>query len=636
MRFLTFICFAGICALTAVVYAPGLSGVFVLDDFPNIVGQPAIQASDFSVAAIRRALGETATNVTGRPVAVLTIMANHVWGGLSPAPFLLTNILIHLLTVGSLWCFASTLWRASGRQTRWPPLLATAIWALHPINLTAVLYVVQRMTSLSALFVLLALAVFLRFRVTHRPSNASTIVSAIAMGTFSLLGVLSKENAVLIPGLLLASEWVIRERSNQRGSLVQRRAVWLVGAAPFALLLVYVSFRIPEFAASYSHWPFSMSDRLLTETRVLWMYLGLVASPRISDMTLYHDGLTVSSGFLSPQTTLAAIVAWAGVIVTLIALRRRVPWLFFGLCFYLIGHLLESTLIPLEIAFEHRNYLPIAGLIAGVAFQCADWVDNGKLKMPVLASISAAVILLLAFQTFQRAALWGRPAELLAHEVQENPVSPRVQHNAGRILWQVCNRQGLNPSDSACQRASLHFEQAAALDTANAGSLIAAIEVRHSIGEIIDTSKLLEVDRRLRWESPRLINATMLRFAMMSDGDDVALPPLWLANWAESALANTRIRKIARVAVLTGYAQLLQNRMQRPDEALLRMSEAADLAPNSLVTQVTLAQLLATTARTTELQRQIIRIESMPGAWAYSEPLNDLRHQAATLVKLNY
>ena len=101
--------------------------------------------------------------------------------------------------------------------------------------------------------------------------------------------------------------------------------------------------------AGYELRSFTLLERLLTEARVLWFYLGLIVLPRFEAFGLYHDDISLSTGLLMPWTTLPALLGLAGLVGIAWHVRNRAPLLAFGIAWFLIGHSLESTVLPLEI-----------------------------------------------------------------------------------------------------------------------------------------------------------------------------------------------------------------------------------------------------------------------------------------------
>ena len=151
----------------------------------------------------------------------------------------------------------------------------------------------------------------------------------------------------------------------------------------------------PElFLGGYEGRDFDLLQRLLTQARVLFLYLGLLLIPDIRRFGLYHDDLVTSTGLFDPSSTFLAVVAWAVIVVFILwGARRRAPWAFAS-AWFLVGHGMESTIVPLEQMHEHRNYVPSVGIwIAAAYYAGVAWDRAGRLRTLVL---SASVIWLLA------------------------------------------------------------------------------------------------------------------------------------------------------------------------------------------------------------------------------------------------
>ena len=219
---------AAVVAATA-VYWPGLTGGWVFDDYPNIVDNAAIHITpghSTLTAWVNSALSSPSSFLK-RPLASLTFSINWYFGGGDPWPFKLTNIVIHLVNGALVFCMLRALLRLVGLRgsggsqsldeaaaTRLA-LVVAAAWMLLPINLMAVLYVVQRMESLCQVFVLAGLWAYLHGRWmmltaadAHRDRRGFALaVGGVALGT--VLGLTSKETAVLLPVFAFLVEWVV-------------------------------------------------------------------------------------------------------------------------------------------------------------------------------------------------------------------------------------------------------------------------------------------------------------------------------------------------------------------------------------------------------------------------------------------
>ena len=355
-------------ALVALAYLPGLRGPFVFDDFPNILNNPAVALTELTPQALRTAALSNHSGPLGRPVAALSFGLDHYRaGGFYPLAFKLTNLAIHLLNVLLVYAIAVRLARrlGVGEGAAAVGLFCALLWGLHPLQLTSVLYVVQRMASLSMLFVLAALLCLAaaRDRVATVARRWAACGWLLAGGLCFGLGLLAKENAALLVLLYPLVDRVLYPQARYwrwlrrpaAGGIATRCLIWLAVALAVAALAWQVA---PGYAAR----PFTLLERQLTEARVLWFYIGLFALPRIHAFGLYHDDIAISTGLFAPWTTLPAVLGIVALVLLGFWLLRRAPLAGFGILWFFAGHVMESTLIPLEIAHEHRNYLPMVGL----------------------------------------------------------------------------------------------------------------------------------------------------------------------------------------------------------------------------------------------------------------------------------
>ena len=148
---------AGLLALVMLAYLPGLRGPFVFDDYPNIVNNPTVAVTTLTAQNLYTAASSNTSGPLGRPLAALSFALDHYRaGGFYPLAFKLTNLAIHLLNVLLVYALVGRVARrlGAGEGSAAVALFTALLWGLHPLQLTSVLYVVQRMTSLSALWVL--------------------------------------------------------------------------------------------------------------------------------------------------------------------------------------------------------------------------------------------------------------------------------------------------------------------------------------------------------------------------------------------------------------------------------------------------------------------------------------------------
>lgn len=343
-------------------------------------------------------------------------------------------------------------------------------------------------------------------------------------------------------------------------------------------------------------------------------------------MTLYHDGVLVSSGLLSPWSTLPAVLGILALGAGAIMARRILPWLAFGVLFFLGGHALESTVIPLELVFEHRNYVPSFGLLAGVALQAAVGIHESTFRLQQAVLLGFGVLVAaMGLLTYQRASLWGDPPRLLATSLALQPHSPRVQFNAAYVFGQRCLEliQSSAPSASLyCDQARTRYATVARLALEDAGSLIRMVELDMAEGMPVDPAIDVEIRRRLSSLDPEWVNINVLATVLRDSASPI--PAVRLANWAEAALRNPRQREVGRLAIHVAFSELLFNRMQLPLEAEKQLNSALIQAPFRIDLRLTQVQLKLALGDLNEAELLLDQVHNMPGAWAYSKTLQSL------------
>jgi predicted negative regulator of RcsB-dependent stress response len=421
-RLVAAISFGVIVAVGWFAYSPGLGGAFLLDDVSNLSG---LRTVDDTISALNFMFSGTAGPL-GRPLALATFLPQADAWGQSAAPFLTVNILIHLANACVL---AFVLYRLSiASQVRESSALiaaaaSAAAWLLMPLLASSSLMIVQRMTTLSALFGLLGLAAYLwaRQSIHQSPGRALTGMS-ISLAAGTTLAVLSKENGALLPTFVLVMESTILTRPSSI-KLSRWRAwtaifLWL----PTLFILAYLLLRVPYSPALILRRDFTAWERLLTESRILWEYLFNAFVPQPGRFGPFHDGYPVARTIMDPLTLLA-FSSWLTTLTLAVLWRRRFPLFSFAVLWYLGGHLLESTLVALELYFEHRNYLPIIGPVYALCM-FAVRMQTPKKRL-VYAGISAYILITAAVLVGQTS-VWGNPPMAARYWQEHSPQSVRA------------------------------------------------------------------------------------------------------------------------------------------------------------------------------------------------------------------
>lgn len=408
------------------LYWPGLHGPFLFDDIPNL---GLVQLWLEGGAGWRTVVFDNLAGPLGRPLSMATFLTDGALWGMNPFGFKLTNLGLHLVIGLAIYLLVHRIARRDPQLGGHPRLVAavvSAIWLLHPLHAGTVLYVVQRMAMLSALFIVLAMLAYLhgRERIERGDLRAGMIWLFGVVPVLTVLGAFSKENGVLALLLCGVVEWVyFRPAAGTRRPTGVRVFQIALVAAPIALGLVLLVAKPDLFLDGYANRPFTLVQRLLTESRVLFDYLGKLLLPVGHQFSIMRDDYTISTGLLSPPTTALALAGWIGLVVAAIRLRTVLPSFSAGIGIYLAGHAIESGVFPLMVYFEHRNYLPsigvllaLAGLATVIARHAAPKMDHPR---PVGVTAVALLLLTLAFATHGRALVW-QTKELLIHQSLQN------------------------------------------------------------------------------------------------------------------------------------------------------------------------------------------------------------------------
>jgi hypothetical protein len=256
-----------------------------------------------------------------------------------------------------------------------------------------------------------------------------------------------------------------------------------------------------------------MQERLLTEARVLWFYARMIIAPDISAMGLFHDDIAISRGLVEPWTTLPAVVALFIAAAAAITLRERRPLVSFAVLFFLAGHALESSVFPLELVYEHRNYLPIFGPLFALAFVPTVATGSIPISRPLLFALLAAMLLSLATVTALRADDWSGFGRLIVTEVDNHPKSLRSNFQYAQLLMEQLDDPQLR--DEAARLAHEHFERIGKLDPENVNGLFGLILLNLQLGRQPPLEVVEELTARLRYIPFNPLNINVAHFPFL-------------------------------------------------------------------------------------------------------------------------
>ena len=425
-------------ALAAFAYWPGLGGPWLFDDFDSL-------ASLGKLGGVRNwetfnafVFGGTA-GPTGRPLALLTFLIDGQNWPTDAWPFKRTNVVIHIINGALLGVLVSQILSVLNfdrQKSRQIALITAACWTLHPFLVSTTLYVVQRMAQLATLFMIAGLIGYMhgRVRIEHTPTRAYLTMSG-SLVACTLLAILAKENGVLLPTLALVLEFTVLASAG----VARLNRIWLAVFAIFPSLIILGDLAnraiTKDFFEIVPPRDFSIYERLLTQSRVLVDYLQNWFVPKLYTTGVFQDHFIKSTGLLSPVSTLAATAFHLGLISFALVVRRRWPLAALAVLFFYAGHLLESTVVNLELYFEHRNYLPAALLFLPFIVYSREKLDKRTFFV-----VGALVLALLGGFTRYSSTVWQDFELMAATSARKAPSSARAQahhsanlFNAGQI-----------------------------------------------------------------------------------------------------------------------------------------------------------------------------------------------------------
>jgi len=424
------------------VYSNSLNCAWHLDDFHSITQNPNIHLKELTWAGISRSLHSDLNypEKLYRPIAGLTFALNFFISGTDPFSYHLANLLIHWLSSVFLFLFLYQTLNLPSLNNKYASsaysiaLLSAFLWAINPVQTQSVTYIVQRMTSLAGMFYIMSMFFYVKGR-TALDGKTRLLYGALCFTAF-VLAFGSKENAVLLPVSILLYEGIIVQTDT--GSWIKRNRAYVFAALAVLLTLtiLYTHYRRGDvlfFLNDYAERPFTLAQRLLTQPRVLFFYLSLIFYPLPGRLSIAHS-FDVSTSLFDPWITFFAILSMAGAVILAVLFSKKYRILSFCFLFFLVNHLLESSLLPLELVFEHRNYIPSMVLFLPIAIGICllfGRYANAPAMKGILASFIVLLFVGLGHATYLRNFDWRSEQALWADASMKAPEQFRPHHNLG-------------------------------------------------------------------------------------------------------------------------------------------------------------------------------------------------------------
>jgi tetratricopeptide (TPR) repeat protein len=588
--------------ITAMVYLPGLAGDYVFDDLPNLLNNKRLQIDSLNLESLQAASFSSGSGLLRRPISMMSFALNRYFFGVAPYSYKAVNLIIHLATGFGLFLLSRLLIGAYQRYREpaphkssivWLPLIVSGLWLVHPLNLTSVLYIVQRMTGLATLFMVCGLYLYVagRLKMFENRRGLSSILAGLIL--FGGLAVFSKETGALLPLYMLAVEITLFHLQNMHGRPDKTIiALFLtIVALPACVVLMYLFLHPGALQNLYNGRDFSLEERILTESRVLIFYLKMIIMPSITELGLYHDDISISRGILDPPTTLYSLIALSGLLLAgLLSLKKR-PLVSLGILWFLSGHILESTILPLEIAHEHRNYLPSYGVLLAISASVAE--ATFRILTPTIrAAIPILFFSLFSATTWLRANQWSNNINQAIYEAGHHPNSYRATFAAGRIYA----RLAIQSQPGSAEKAYHYLERAAKLDQINIMPEVTQLKLSYVLGNPIKDAWFDEILYKLEHHPVTPSDITSLKELANCVGNYCDIQP----EMMESIFARALKQENAVLLSIYGYYTI--NKRGNFDKGLQLFKRAVDLGPREPQLWINLIKLLIVMRRPDEAE----------------------------------
>jgi tetratricopeptide (TPR) repeat protein len=477
-----------IALFTVAIYLPGLSGDYVFDDLPNLLNNKRLQIDSLNMESLEGAAFSSGAGMLRRPVSMASFALNRYFFGIAPYSYKVVNLVIHILTGLGLYLLGRLLVNAYRRDRQpglpnaavtWLPVIVSGLWLVHPLNLTSVLYIVQRMTSLATLFMVYGLCLYVAGRLRlldNRHGLPLILAGLLILGGMALF---SKENGALLPLYMLVVEMTLFRFRDSKGQSDRTVIAFFLAtvALPACVFLGYVALHPAAILGGYNGREFTLGERLLTESRVLIFYLKMIIAPSVTELGLYHDDIVISHGLLDPPTTLCSLIALAGLLAGALLLLKKHPLASLGIFWFFAAHVLESTIVPLEIAHEHRNYLADYGILLAASTALAQ-APLRRLTPLIRTAVPLLFFFLFSSTTWLRASQWSDNINQAVYEARHHPESYRAVFAAGRIH----GRLAVQGQPGSAEKAYAYLDRAAKLDKVNIMPEVTEIKLSYLLG----------------------------------------------------------------------------------------------------------------------------------------------------------
>lgn len=460
---------AGVLVL-AIAYSNTLNAPFVFDDNVNILENPTAWVREFSFAELKKAaLGVG----NGRLLARLTIGLNYYMGRENTLGYHLVNIGVHFLTFCFLFLLCKKILSLPVFEDKyrkaapWLAFFAALVWAIHPLQTQGVTYIIQRMASMAGMFMIVSLYLYILARSSDDKRKWPYFgLSGVAF----VLALACKENVAVAPLLALSLE-VILFQQGRLGFLYNKRVLTIFAGitAAAAGLFFWLRSKAVIDALSYlfsnkivEKHGFTVLERLLSESRVLFFYLYQFLAPVNRNLSIEHD-FQISHSLWQPPTTLFAVLGIILLLVLAFTWRKRYPFFSLAVFWFFIAHLVEGIAPQLALIYDHRMYTPsmllplaiLSSVYGGFELfrkRFTHWRWPGP--QVLMAGAGCLLVIPLGALTYERNNMWADEVEIWQDAVDKYPSLVRPRNNLAKAFFDA----------EKWEEARVQLEEAVSLD----------------------------------------------------------------------------------------------------------------------------------------------------------------------------
>ena len=413
------------------IYAETLTSPFILDDIHNIRDNPHIRVPFLSFKNL--AWAGFQSPLANRPVANISFALNYYFHGYNLVGFHVVNILIHIASGIFLYLLVKATIRTPALRARyakfgWIPFFTAFIWLVHPLQTQSVTYLVQRMNSLAAMFYVLSLWLYVKFRLSAGRRAKWPLLGGCILAGMLAFG--TKEISATLPGFIILYEWYFFQGLSRQWA--KRHMLILAAFGVFIIVISLAYFGnepVVRILNDYNSRDFTLAQRVLTQFRVVILYISLLIWPQPLRLSLDHD-IALSYSLTNPITTLLSMTIIIVLIVLAIRFAKRERLISFCILWFFGNLVIESSIIGLELVFEHRNYLPsmlAILLLVVLVFRYLKPAWVGVVALCVMGTLFTG-------WTFERNKDWSDEITLYRDCVEKAPGKARPYNNLGAAL----------------------------------------------------------------------------------------------------------------------------------------------------------------------------------------------------------